>query len=183
MQVGHLVKGHRIPQTHQAHLAGRHIEEQVGDGGRAGEEDRIGGQLLIGKGFARAARAEFDQVIVALAKGCQSDEEVQLQSAIKMGGFQTNAADQQVNPFIGGELGPAVPVFIQVKGRHLDRFHGGDPEWATLAARGLIVQVLDLHLCPDTTHQEPIIVTDIRLRDVHVAMAKVGELGPVFVVL
>ena len=48
----------------QPHLAARHVVEQVGDGRRAGQQDGVGRQLLVGVALARAPGPEFDEVVV-----------------------------------------------------------------------------------------------------------------------
>jgi hypothetical protein len=64
---GHLVEADDVVLADQAALAVRHVHEHARDGGlAAGEQVRVGRDLLEKVALAGAARAELDQVVVAL---------------------------------------------------------------------------------------------------------------------
>ena len=121
LEVGHLVEGDGVPDADQAHLAGRHVVEEIGDRRRPGQQDRVGGQLLVGVALARAARPKLHEVVVVLAQREQPDQEEQLQPPVEVRRLQADAADQQVDPLVGGELAAALAVLVQVEGGQLDR--------------------------------------------------------------
>src|SRR5260370_40247299 len=99
-----------------------------------------------------------------------------------MRGFQPNAANKQVNPLIGAELAAALPIIDEVEGGELYWPHFFDPERTALPLGLLIVEVADVHLCPDPTHQHSIILADIVLRNMDKFMTEIREVGPVLVV-
>jgi hypothetical protein len=63
-----------------------HVAEEVGDRGAAGEERRVRRDLLDDVALARAARAELDEVVVALGERDEAHEEEQLQAPRHLAG-------------------------------------------------------------------------------------------------
>ena len=117
LQVGDFIKGHRIPEAHQAHFVAGDVVEQVGDGRRAGQQDRVRRKLLIAVALTGATRAKFNQVVVLLTQGQQANEKEELHSPLKMRGFHANGAEQQIDPFVGREFTATRPVLFKVEGR------------------------------------------------------------------
>ena len=78
LQVGDLVESDDIPDLNHALLPAAHVAEEIGDGGRPGQQRRVGRDLLHDVALARAARAELDQVVVALRKRNQPDRKSNL---------------------------------------------------------------------------------------------------------
>ncbi len=152
LEVGHLVEADGVPDPDQPHLAGRHVVEQVGDGRRAGQQDGVGRQLLVGVALAGPPWAEFDEVVVRLAEREQPDQEEQLQPAVEVGRLHADAADQQVDPLVGRELAAALPVLVEVERGELDRLEALDPERAPLPLGLLVVLVLE---CPPAPRCRP----------------------------
>jgi len=74
-------------------------------------------------------------------------------------------------------------VFFQVEGGDLDRSEMFDPKRASLPFRFLIVLMPDVHLRPNATHQQAIILPQVRLGDMHVPAAEVHKLGPMLVIV
>ena len=66
---------------------------------------------------------------------------MQLLAAIEVRRFEADGAQQQVDPFIGGEVVAARPVLFKIEGRKLDRFQAVNPERAALALLLFVVLV------------------------------------------
>ena len=75
LEVGHLVEGDGIPDADQAHLAARHVVEEIGDRRRAGQQDGVGAEFLVGVALAGPAWAKFHEVVVGLAQRQQPGQE------------------------------------------------------------------------------------------------------------
>ncbi len=63
-----------------------HVAEEVGDGGGAGQQRGVRRELLDGVALAGAARAELDQVVVALAERDEPQQEEQLEPPAHLAG-------------------------------------------------------------------------------------------------
>ena len=72
LEVGHLVEPDDVPDLHHALLPAAHVAEEVGDRRRPGEQGRVRRELLDDVALAGAARAELDEVVVALAERDQA---------------------------------------------------------------------------------------------------------------
>src|SRR5205823_6177179 len=114
-----------------------------------------------------------------LAERDEAGEEEQLQPAVEVGGFQADAAEEEVYPLAGGELPAPGAIGLQVEGRELHRLQILDPERAAFPARLLIEGVDEFDLRPDAAHEQPVVLADVLLGDVDEAVAEVDQLGPV----
>ena len=61
----------------------------------------------------------------------------------------------------------------------MDRPEVGDEEGPLLAAHHLLGAELHVHLCPDAAFQQPLVLADEGVGDVHEAIPEVDQLGPV----
>src|SRR2546428_11461021 len=93
------------------------------------------------------------------------------------------ATDEEIYPLVRTELAATLPVLFEVEGRKLDRPHVIDPERAPLSRRRLIILMPDVHLSPDTAHEQPVVISDVVFRDMDIFVAEVDELCPVLVVV
>src|SRR6266446_8866925 len=97
--------------------------------------------------------------------------------------FQTDAANEQINPLLRTELAAALAIICEIKAGELDRPHILNPERTAFPLGILIVQMADVHLRPDTAHEHPVVFADIAFWNVDISMTEIDEFGPVFVVV
>ncbi len=127
----------------------------------------------------RYRAAELDQVVVALGHGHQTHQHEQLDAAAERGRLEAQGADQQVNPLVGGQLPAGRTVIIQIEGGKLDRLEAGDEEGTLLAAHHLFPAEFHVHLRPDAALQQPLVLADEGVGNMHEPIAEVDQLGPV----
>ncbi len=174
----HLVEGDDVPQSDQAHLAAGHVVEEVGDGGAApGHEDRVGRYLTVHEGLPRAARPQLDVVEVVFDHRDQATQEQKLGAGAELGWLEPNGAEEQVPPFVGGELAPPLLPLVQLEARQLDRPDLGDVEGAIVVL--FVRAIFQLHLRPDPSFEQPRIPPYQVVGHVEIAVAEVGHLSPV----
>ena len=155
-----------------------HMAEQIGYGRRAGQECGIGGDLLNRVALPSPARSEFDEVVVPFAERDEAREEEKLESILHVRGLVAHAADDEVQPLLCRELSPECPVFGEIEGRNLDGRELLDPE--RILPAGLFV-ILEAHLDlgPDPAGEEPVVLSDVSVRNPNLAVPEVHCLGPV----
>ena len=130
-----LVEGDAVPVAHQADAArARHVIGKQHRGGclSAGEQVGIGRYLGIDMRFARAARPQFAEVVVELDERNHADEEVHALARGERAGFVTGGAQDERDPFIGGELTAPGDDLVDIEVGHLDRREVDDVEWRVL---------------------------------------------------
>ena len=104
LEVGDLVEADDVPDLDHALLPAGHVAEEVGDRRAAGEQRRVRRDLLDDVALAGAARAELDEVVVALGQRDEPHEEEQLEPARHLAGLVAHAPDHEVEPLVGREL-------------------------------------------------------------------------------
>ena len=103
-----------------------HAPEQVGRGGLpAGKQDGVGRNLLVDVAFARAARPQFAQVVVALHQRHHALDEMHALALGQHAGLVARRAQQHVKPFVAREVLALLNHGLQVKVRHLDGREAG----------------------------------------------------------
>ena len=98
-------------------------------------------------------------------------------------GGETKPITLLISTLFCAELAAALSIIGEVEGGELYWPHIFDPERTAFPLGLLIVQVADIHLCPDPTHQQSIVLADIVLWNMDIFMTEIREFGPVFVVL
>lgn len=183
LEVRHLVEADGVPDPDQPHLAAGHVEEQVGDGRGAGEQDRVRREFLIAVALPGFPWAEFDEVVVGLGQRDQAGQVMQLLAAVEVRRFEADGPQEQVDPLVGRELAAALPVLFEVERGELDRLQPLDPEGAPLPGHLFVILVLDVHLRPDPAPQQAVELPQVVLGDVDELVPEVLEFGPVLVVV
>src|SRR6266700_3585995 len=115
LQVCYLVKGDSIPQANQPDFPCRHVIEEVGNSRWTRQENGVRVEFLVGIGFTSSARAKFHKVVVRFAQGDQPDQKQQLEPPLEMRWFEADTAHQQVDPLVGAQLVPTLPVVFEVE--------------------------------------------------------------------
>ena len=154
------------------------MAEQVGHGGRAGQQRRVGRELLNRVALAGATRTELHEVVVALAERNEACEEEQLQPTLHDRGLVADAANHQVEPLVRGQLGALLAVLLEVERGKLDGDELVDPE-GVLALRLFVVLETHVDLGPDAPGQQAIEVADVVVGNVGVLVTKIRDFGPV----
>jgi hypothetical protein len=108
---------------------------------------------------------------------------MQLLAATEVRWFEADGAQQQIDPFVGGELIAARAIFFEVECRKLDRSQAVDPEWAALALLLFVVLMSNIHLRPNPAHQQAVVIPQEMFGDVDVLVTEVLQFGPVLVVV
>ena len=85
---------------------------------------------------------------------------MQFQAPVHGRRLVAHAADDQVHPFVRGELGPQAAILLDVEGGDLNRRQGVDPE-GMFALVLLVVVEADVHLGPDAAHEQPVVVAHV----------------------
>ena len=142
-----------------------------------GEERRVGRDLLDDVALAGAARAELDEVVVALRKGDEPGQEKQLQPTRHLAGLVAHAAQHEVEPLVRRELAAdtryssrsKVAIWIGVSLSIQNGF---------LPLRLLVVLEAHVDLRPDAAHQQALVVANVVARDVHELVAEVDSPRP-----
>ena len=144
-----------------------------------GEQRRVRRDLLDDVALAGAARAELDEVVVALGERDEPHQEEQLQPARHLRRARSPCCGRMRSSHSSVVNSRAdAPVLVEVEGRDLDRRQLVDPE-RVLALRLLVVLEAHVELRPDAAHQQALVVADVLRRDVEELVAEVDRLRPV----
>ena len=137
---GELVERDEIPVAHQADPSGAVVDEQLGHRDLAArDQDAVRRELGIDVRLASPFRAELDQVVVALAIGDQAHQLHQLAAPAEELGVEADALDQQIDPFVRGELPARGQVAVEIEVRELDRLERLQDPRADLFVLGVLV--------------------------------------------
>ncbi len=152
LEVSDLVEAHDVPDHHHALLPTAHVAEQVGHGGRPGEQRGIRRQLLHRVTFAGATWPQLDQIVVPFAEWDESGQEQQLQPPLHIHWLVSHAADHEIEPLVAGEIGAESAVFVEIERGELDGYELVDPK-RILAPSVLVIFKAHVYLRPDATRQ------------------------------
>src|SRR5690606_29605063 len=120
LEVRDLVEADDVPDLHHALLATVHVSEEVGHRGATREQRGVRRDLLHDVALTRAARAQLDEIVVALGERDEAHEEEQLQAAAHLGRLVAYAAYDEIEPLVSRELAPNAPVLLEVERGDLD---------------------------------------------------------------
>ena len=112
LEIGHLVKRNDVPEPDQPHLSRTHVVEEVGNGGRSGQQDAVGGNFLVGIRFPCSPWTQFHHVVVMFAEGDEADKEEQFKAAVEKRGLQPQTPDEEIDPLVGAKHPASFAVLL-----------------------------------------------------------------------
>ncbi len=175
-----LIEGDAVPEPHQSDLVRAHVVEEVGDRRlTAGNQDGVGGDLLIEVGLAGGAGSQFTQVEVVLHQGQHAGQEKPLLPVGKPVRLHAGGPEQNGNPLVLGEAFAAVQDFVHVDVGHLDGSQPPDYDWTgTLVFLEVVLQLDD---APDAAAQQTVKLLDVGRVNFDSLDPQVGELSLILV--
>ena len=182
---GDLVEADHVVLADQAALPVGHVHEHLGDGGLAARQQvRIRGELLVDVALAGAARAELDQVVVALDERGHAQQHDASGRLVQGGRLQAGGADEEVAPIRRRESAAPPGQHVEHVGlRHLDGTQLREAEGAAGSVLRLDGIVAERHLGVEPVAQHALVVLDDGVRHLHVVQVQARQLGDVAVVL
>ena len=176
-----LIEGDGVPKAHQADLAALVVVKERGLGGlAAGDQGGVGGEFAEEVGLARAARPQFDIVVVGLHQRRQAGDEMQPHPRRELVRFQPHGTQHHRQPLVPGEGRPAGGVAREIEAGQLDRAQ-------VLDGKGVVV-LLDVvvrqgHLGPDPALQQAVVVAVELFADGNALGVEVLQRRPVALLL
>ena len=139
----------------------------------------MGRKLREDVGLAGALGAELDEVVVVLDVRNQARQLDELVALAEVLGVQADGMHEQVHPLLGGEVGPALLVVVQVHIGHLNRLQvRDDPPHRRL----VVVGVRHREDAPHAAATQKLLVgVHNAIRHWDAGQAQVGELRLVLV--
>ena len=152
-----LVKGDRVPESNQPHLATCVVVEQ-GSLGRLSARDQrgVGRKLAEEIGLASTTRTQLDVVVIGLHQRGKPGNEMHLHAFRELAGFQTNGAQHRCDPLVASKRCSAFCVAIEVEAGQLDRAQVLDGERVVVFV-DVVVRQGDFG--PNAAFQQPVVVT------------------------
>ncbi len=141
---------------------------------------RVGRDLLVEVGFARAARPQLGQVVIALDEGHHTQEQDVLRPRRNPFGLEPHAPQQEAPPLFGSERPPpARQVVDHTALGKLDRPYEPDAEGPAVFLLGDGRIVLEHDLGEEPAGQHALVLGHDFRRDPDIADTQAGQSGQI----
>jgi len=130
LAAGELVECDHVPVAHETNPTIGIVYEELWDRNfTARNQLPVGREFRVDVGLAGALRAQLDQIVVPLNVRDEAEQLEQLAATAKGFRLEADALHQQVDPLIGCEGRPQVPILLVVDLGDLDRLDGLEDPW------------------------------------------------------